>query len=131
MPAITMTGNGNVSSRTRSAAAAVDERVDVLVDDAAHELALPRLHRLAAERLLHEPAVGVVLGLVHLEDRVAHHLAHHVGVARRRERLAVLQHLLHGVEAERGEHVDAVVESAEVELDVLGAEHRRRRSPRA
>ena len=90
MRAMTTTGNGNVSSRDEVGAAAVDERVDVLVDDAADDLALPRLHRLAAERLLHEPAVGVVLGLVHLEDRVAHDLAHDVGVALRRERLAVL-----------------------------------------
>ncbi len=57
-------------------ATAVDERVDVLVDDVAHDVALPRLHRLATERLLHETAVGVVLGLVHLEDGVAHHRAH-------------------------------------------------------
>ncbi len=92
---------------------AVDERVDVLVDDVAHELAFPRVHRLAAERLLHEAAVEMVLGLVHLEDRVAEDLAHDVGVALRRERLAVLQHLLHGVEAERGEHADAAVDRHE------------------
>ena len=72
------------------AALVVDDLVEHLVDDAAHEVALPRLHRLAAERLLHEPAVRVVLGLVHLEDRVAEHRAHDVGVAGRRERLAVL-----------------------------------------
>ena len=34
-PAMTRTGNGNVSSRTSSALPAVDERVDVLVDDGA------------------------------------------------------------------------------------------------
>ena len=48
----------------------------------------------------------MVLGLVHLEDGVAHHLAHDLGVARRRERLAVLEHLLHRVEPEGGEDVD-------------------------
>ena len=100
--------------------------VDVLVDDAAYELALPRLHRLAAERLLHEPAVGVVLGLVHLEDGVAHDLAHDVGVARRRERLAVLEHLLHGVEAERGEDVPMSSSSSSTPLGVVASSIDRR-----
>ncbi len=63
------------------------------------------------------PRYGVVLGLVHLEDGVTHHLAHHLGVPGRRERLAVLQHLLHRVEAERGEHADRVVELHEVDAD--------------
>ena len=112
--AITTTGNGNVSSRDEVGAAAVDERVDVLVDDVDDELAFPGVHRLAAERLLHEAAVRVVLGLVHLEDRVAHHRAHHVGVPARRERVAVAEHRLHGVETERGVHVGEVVEVHEL-----------------
>ncbi len=83
--------------------AAVDELVDAVVDDRTDGLGLPAFHRLAGERLLDEPAVGVVLGLVHLEDGVAHHRAHDLGVAGRRERLAVAQDRLHGVVAERGE----------------------------
>ena len=78
----------------------------------------------------------MVLGLVHLEDGVAHHLAHDLGVARRRERLAVLEHLLHRVEPEGGEDGHVVIEldgrlvahHREVELfalhRVLGAHHR-------
>jgi hypothetical protein len=54
---------------------------------------------------LNERAVGVVLGLVHLEDGVTHHRADDVGVAARRERLAVAEHRLHRVEAERRVHV--------------------------
>ena len=95
--------------------AAVDERVDVLVDDRGDRLDLPALHRLAAERLLDDPAVGVVLGLVHLEDGVAHHLAHHVLVALRREGLAVAQHRLHRVEGECGEHVRDLAEQLGVD----------------
>jgi hypothetical protein len=83
--------------------AAVDERVDALVDDRTDHFGFPAFHRLTAERLLHEPAVGVVLGLVHLEDGVAHDRAHDVGVSGRRERLAVAQDGLHGVVAEGGE----------------------------
>jgi hypothetical protein len=62
----------------------------------------------------------VVFGLVHLEDRVAHDLAHHVGVAGGGEELAVTEHGLHRVERVDGEHgrelggdrvaLDAVVE---------------------
>ncbi len=90
--------------------AAVDECFDALVDDRSDGFFFPAFHRLAAERLLHEPAVGVVLGLVHLEDGVAHHRAHDVGVAGRRERLAVAQNRLHGVVAERGEDLGSRLE---------------------
>ena len=83
-------GTGTISSRTRSASPRSTNASIVLVDDRPHEVGLPALHRLAGERLLDERAVLVVLGLVHLEDRVAHHQADAVGVAGRRERLAVL-----------------------------------------
>ena len=102
----------------------IDERVDVLVDDIAHELALPGFHRLAAERLLHETAVEVVLRLVHLEDRMAEHLAHDVRVCGGGERLAVLQDLLHGLEAVRGEHADAAIDGHEVDVGTLGDDDR-------
>src|SRR5438270_8821484 len=47
--------------------AALDECIDALVDDRSDRFFFPAFHRLAAERLLYEPAVRVVLGLV--QDR--------------------------------------------------------------
>ena len=109
-------------------AAPVDERVDLLVDDRRDSFGLPTLHRLAAERLLHEAAVDVVLGRVHLQDGVAHDLAHRLLVTLRRERLAVAKHLLHAVEAVDAEDVlarfaDRVDLSRQAEL--LGVFERR------
>jgi hypothetical protein len=89
------------------------ERVHEVLDDGADDVHLPRLHRLAREGLLDERAVRVMLGLVHLEDRVAEEEADGVRVPRRRERVAVSQDLLHCVEAQD------VVGRAAVLRDVL------------
>ena len=115
---------GELANKVGALVGPVDERVDVLVDHVADELAFPRFHRFAAERLLHQVPLRVVLGLVHLEDGVAEHLAHDVGVARGRERLAVLQHLLHGVEAVRGVDADAAIDRHELDVAAFGYEHR-------
>ena len=80
-------------------ASRVREAVDELSDDGPNELGLPARERLVPERLRDEAAMVAVLGLVHLEDRVAHHRAHHLGVDLRRERVVVAQHLRHELEA--------------------------------
>jgi hypothetical protein len=51
-------------------AAALDERVDPSLDDRRDQVALPAVHSLLAECLLEQTPVPMVLGLVHLEDRV-------------------------------------------------------------
>ena len=106
-------GKGELAHELR--AAAFDESVDVLVDDRGDRLDLPAFHRLAAERLLDDAAVVVVLGFVHLEDGVSHDLAHHVLVALRGERVPVAQDGLHCVERERGEYVGEVAEELRVD----------------
>jgi len=62
--------------------AALDECIDALVDDRSDRLFSQRSIALRLNACCNEPAVRVVLGLVHLEDGVAHHRAHDVGVAR-------------------------------------------------
>jgi len=103
---------------------AVDEVVDLLVHDVAYELTFPLFHRLPAERLLHEAAVEVVLRLVHLEDRVAEHLTHHLRVPLRRERVAVLQYLLHCVVAVRGVHAHLAIDRHELDVAIGRHDHR-------
>ena len=75
----------------------VDEGADVVVEHRVHNVVLPPLHLPAGERLLDQLAVLPVLGLVHLQDGVAHHQSHRFGVPRRRESGPVPQHRLHSV----------------------------------
>ena len=93
---------GELADELSSTVAAPDERVDELVHHRGDELGLPARERLLAERLGHQTAVVTVLGLVHLEDGVAHHRAHHRRVDLGRERVVVAQHLRHQVVAVDG-----------------------------
>ena len=88
-------------------AAVVDEPVDHPVHERTDQLGLPPLHGPLRERLLEDRPVGVVLGLVHLQDRLAEDQPHDLGVARRAERRPVAQDRVDRVERVGGEHGDA------------------------
>ena len=94
MPQITCTGYFDVTLATRSARPSGAIVVEQRVDRRPHERLVPLLELRRAERLGDEVAVLAVLGAVHREDEVAHELPDVLGVDRRRERLAVAQHLL-------------------------------------
>jgi hypothetical protein len=88
--------------------AGVDELVDVGVDGRGDDLRLPVGHGLAAEHLLQDVAVGVVLGLVHHEDGVAEDRPHDLLVATRGERPPVAEHRAQGLVAADREDVGHV-----------------------
>ena len=94
--------------------AVVGEAVDEVVAHRPHQLLLPAGQRLVAEGLGHQGAVELVLGLVHLEDAVAHHHPHHLGVHLAREMVVVAQHLADQVAAVHGEVLGAVGLAREV-----------------
>ena len=94
--AITATGNGNRSWLTRSAWSSSMNSSIMPCTSGGDQLVLPAIHRLAGERLLQDRAVGVVLRRVHLEDGMAEHHAHHLGVAGRAE-VAVAEDRVDGV----------------------------------
>ena len=78
------------AARSSSSSRSIVGRTSVVV---------PLLELRRAERVRDEVAVRAVLLAVHREDQVAHELADVLGVDRRRERLAVAQHLLDVVAA--------------------------------
>ena len=94
MPQITCTGYFDVTLAHEVGAAERRDVVEQRVDHRTHERLVPLLELRRAEGLGDEVAVLAVLGTVHREDQVAHELPDVFGVDRRRERLAVAQHLL-------------------------------------
>jgi hypothetical protein len=84
-------------------ATALGESIDALVDDRADDVALPLFHRPQCEGLLDQIAITAVLGLVHLQDAVAHHQTHGVGIPLGGKRVAIEQHTGNGVVAEGDE----------------------------
>ena len=77
---------------------AVGERVEEAGQHRLDDLALPALHRARGEGLLHQRAVQMVVGFVHLGEGATHHEAGGLRVDRVRVDLVVAQQFLHRVE---------------------------------